>query len=291
MNASLTASCMMRSKLFVPGSRPELFEKAFASSADAVSFDLEDAVSLERKEEARAAIGSYLSQGKRDGKLVVVRVNAVSTSLFAQDVQALTGSSLDIINLPKVESKEDVLKAAELISHHVGILATIETPKGLRRAHEIASAHRRLVGLQIGYADLFSLCGMDRQDKVAVDAVRLAVRFAAAEAFIDAYDGAFLNVQDPAGFRAEAEAARRQGFAGKSCIHPSQIAIANGVFSPSASEIAQAERLLAAAREAAARGVGAFLVDGKMVDTPVIAHAQAIVDLAARIERGVPKNA
>jgi citrate lyase subunit beta/citryl-CoA lyase len=198
---------------------------------------------------------------------------------------------VDVINLPKVESCEDVIRAAEAISRPIGLLATIETPKGLRLAHEIARAHPSMVGLQIGYADLFSLCGIDRRDTAAVQTVRLTVRFAAAEASIDAYDGAFLSVQDQAGFRAEAEAARRHGFAGKSCIHPSQIAIANEVFSPSALEVGQAEKLLTAAGEAAERGVGAFVLDGRMVDAPVIAHAQAIVNLAARIDRGDSKNA
>jgi citrate lyase subunit beta/citryl-CoA lyase len=283
MNASLTASHIMRSKLFVPGSRPELFDKAFVSSCDAVSFDLEDAVALERKAKARSTVGSYLSARKPGGKVVVVRVNAVSSGLFAQDVEAIANASVDIIKLPKVESTNDVIQAAEAISRPIGLLATIETPKGLRLVHEIACAHPSVVGLQIGYADLFSLCGMDRQDATAIQAVRLSVRFAAAEAGVDAYDGAFLNVQDADAFRAEAEAARRLGFSGKSCIHPSQIPIANEVFSPRAKELAGAERILAASREAAQQGVGAFLVDGKMVDRPVVARAQAIVDLAARL--------
>src|SRR5438552_1368115 len=155
MNASFTPSRMMRSKLFVPGSRPELFDKAFASASDAVSFDLEDAVAPERKAEARAAVGSYLSQGRPRVKVVVVRVNAVSTGLFAQDVEAIANSAVDIINLPKVESPEDVITAVETISCPIGLLATIETPKGLRLAHEIARGHPSMVGLQIGYADLF----------------------------------------------------------------------------------------------------------------------------------------
>ena len=274
---------IVRSKLFVPGSRPELFAKAMASACDAISFDLEDAVMPDQKPEARTAVANFLRAGKAKGKVTIVRVNGLSTGLFTDDMEALAGAGVDVINVPKVESREDILAAAHALTGEAGLLATIETPKGLRLAHEIAAAHPRVVGLQIGYADLFGATGMDRRDIAAVTAVRLAVRFAAAEAGVDSYDGAFLNVKDSDGFRTEAEAARRQGFTGKSCIHPSQIALANQVFSPSTQELEGARRVLTAAENAGSRGLGAFLMDGKMVDRPVIARAQAVVALAERL--------
>ena len=281
---------LVRSKLFVPGSRPELFAKAVASACDAISFDLEDAVPPDKKEQARAAVADFLRSGKAHGKLTIVRVNGLSTTLFARDMGALAGTGVDVINVPKVESREELLAAAHSLPGEAGLLATIETPKGLRLAHEIAAAHPRVVGLQIGYADLFGATDMDRQDTAAVTAVRLVVRFAAAEAGVDAYDGAFLNVQDPVGFRAEALAARKQGFAGKSCIHPSQIALANEVFSPVTEEVERARRVLTTAEEAESRGWGAFLVDGTMVDRAVIARARAVVALAERLA-ALPKGA
>ena len=279
---------LMRSKLFVPGARPELFEKAVASAADAVSFDLEDAVAPAKKAEARAAVAAFLAQPPRGRKINVVRVNAVGSDLFAADMDAIFSPHLDIVNLPMVEDVSAIHEAARLlerreapdIAARVRLLVNIETPKGLRKAHELAAAHPRVIGLQIGYADLFEPFGLDRRDQMALSQVRLAVRLAAAEAGIAAFDGAFAAVSDADGYKAECLAARRQGFAGKSCIHPSQIAAANAAFLPDAREIERAKRLVAAAVEAEAKGVAAFIFDGQMVDKPFIAAARAVIALA-----------
>jgi citrate lyase subunit beta / citryl-CoA lyase len=283
----------IRSKLFVPGSRPELFSKAFGTAADALSFDLEDAVVPGKKHEARSAVASFL-RGHEAGseKITIVRVNGLSSGFFLEDVALLAGAGLDLINLPKVESRDDILRAVDAIGEAerssgvdgpIGILANIETPKGLRLALEIATADPRVIGLQLGFTDLSFACGMASQNKIALNAARLAVRFAAAEAGIVSYDGAFVDVKDGEAFRAEAEEARDLGFSGKSCIHPSQIPTANAVFSPSTEEIDHAERLLRAAEEADERGVGAFLHEGKMVDIPIVARARAVKALAAKL--------
>jgi len=281
---------LMRSKLFVPGSRPELFAKAAASAADALSFDLEDAVAKDRKAEARALLAGFLRDPPPDlRKTVVVRVNAVATDLFQADLEAVTVPRLDIVNLPVVEDAAAVVEAAAQLdrlerqasrSQPVGILANIETPKGLRNAAAIAAAHPRVVGLQTGYADLFEPCGIDRADQAALAHIRLTVRLAAAEAGVAAYDSAYPVVKDADGYRAECVAARRHGFAGKTCIHPSQIAIANETFMPSPAEIDRARRILAAAAEAEAKGVGAYVVDGQMIDEPFLISARAIVEFA-----------
>jgi citrate lyase subunit beta/citryl-CoA lyase len=284
---------MIRSKLFVPGSRPELFEKAAASRADALSFDLEDAVSADKKTEARANIAAFLQNTKiLSRKISIVRVNPVSSSLFAADVEAIVGPGLDVINIPKVESREGVLAAVRVIataekaqglSRKITILANIESPKGLRFAAEIATADHRVTGLQIGFKDLLARWGIDSSDRTAQQFIRLQVRLAAAEAGISAYDGAFTGVKDAGAFRAEAENAKRMGFEGKSCIHPSQIPIANEVFAPTIAEIDQARKILEAAENAAARGEAVFTVDGEMVDEPVILSAKAVIELAATL--------
>lgn len=273
---------LMRSKLFVPGSRPELFAKAAASGADAISFDLEDAVAESRKAEARAALSRYLSQaGACAGKGVVVRVNAVGTAHFSEDMRALAGARVDLINLPMVEEPQAIAEAAGFLAgQQARILVNIETPKGLRKAAELATAHPQVAGLQIGYADLMEPLGIDRRDGAALAHIRLAVRIAAAEAGIPAYDGAFAAVNDPEGYRDECLAARRHGFAGKSCIHPSQIETANAVFLPTPAEIEKAQRMIEAADAADRAGVGAYLVDGQMVDAPFVARARAILALA-----------
>jgi citrate lyase subunit beta/citryl-CoA lyase len=279
---------LMRSKLFVPASRPELFAKGLASAADAVSFDLQDAVVNERKAEARSALAAFLRElPAQGGKLVVVRVNAVETSWFADDMDAVVGPWLDLVNLPMVEDASAVADAAAALDRlettgaaRARILVNIETPKALRKAAELAAAHPRVAALQVGYADLLEPFGIDRSDQAALAHIRMTVRLAAADAGVAAYDGAYAVVKDPDGYRAECVAARRQGYAGKSCIHPSQIAIANATFMPTPAEIERARRILAAAAEAEAKGIGAFLVDGQMIDAPFLSGARAIVALA-----------
>lgn len=276
---------LMRSKLFVPGSRPELFAKACGTAADALSFDLEDAVAPGRKAEARAAVGSFL-QGVATGKLVVVRVNAVGTPLFADDMEAVAGGRLDFVNLPMVEDVDAVIAAAGVLDRldaggRIRILVNIETPLGLRRAAALGAAHPRVAGLQLGYADLLEPLGIDRHDPAALAHLRMALRLAAAEAGVAAYDGAYAAVSDTEGYAAECAAARRHGFAGKSCIHPTQVAIANAAFMPTPREVERARRIVEAAARAEADGVGAYLVDGQMVDAPFVASARAMIALAA----------
>src|SRR5262249_41013902 len=162
------------------------------------------------------------------------------------DVAAATRPSVDLVNLPKLESAGDV-RAAEAvlarceaergIARPIGLLLNVESPRGVRIAAELAAAHSRVAGLQLGLGDLFEPFGIDRSDARAVHAVQLAVRMAAAEAGVWACDTVYGRVSDPDGYTREAEAARRLGYIGKSCIHPSQIALANSVFRPSDAEI------------------------------------------------------
>ncbi len=284
----------MRSKLFVPASRPELFAKALAGDADALSFDLEDAVQESRKADARGILEAFLREAaeRPPGKILIVRVNGLTTRHFEADLAAVARPGVDMINLPKPESAEDVRAAAAAlarveaergIGRPIGILANVESPRGLRLALEIATAHPRVVGLQLGLGDLFEPFGIDRADARAVHAMQLAVRVAAAEAGIWACDTVYGAVADPEGFAREAEAARRLGFIGKSCIHPTQVPLANAVFRPTDTEIASARRVVEAARAAERNGVGAFLVDGRMIDIPFVTRAEAILAAARRL--------
>jgi citrate lyase subunit beta / citryl-CoA lyase len=291
MSNEPAVTALMRSKLFVPASRPELFEKALISTADALSFDLEDAVAPSQKPQARANLAAFLRDRPATGKIIVVRINAFGTAEFDADIAALGSVAIDIINLPMTEDPNAVVQAIGRIENnettqHAKFLLNIETPKGLRRAADLAAAHPRVMGLQIGYADLLEPNGIARNDRDALAYIRLAVRLAASEAGIAAYDGAFAAVKDAEGFRAECIAAKHHGFAGKSCIHPSQIAAANAVFMPDADEIAWARKVVAAAIDADASGVGAYLVDGHMIDKPFVERARAVVALADRLQNG-----
>ena len=295
----------MRSKLFVPASRPELFAKAMASAADALSFDLEDSVVPERKADARAALAAWFTSGALGAadsgastaaatprKTIIVRVNGMDTPHFAADIAALALPGVDLINLPKPDSAEAVRTAATALEHAeranyvttpIKLLINIESAKALRIAHELAGAHPRVAGLQLGLGDLFEPLAIDRRETSAIENAMFTLRMAAGEAGVFAYDAAFANLSDAAGFRAEAQLARRLGYLGKSCIHPTQIALANEVFRPGDDEIAHAVKVVAAANAAGAQGVGAYVVDGRMIDGPFVARAFSVVAAAQKM--------
>ena len=289
----------MRSKLFVPGSRPELFAKAVASDADGISFDLEDAVDESMKDEARRSLAQFLrTLAPGHGKTLIVRVNGLGTAHFEADIEAIVGPNLDLVNLPKPESADDVRACADALAiaerragaQPIGILANIESPKAYRLAAEIAVASPRVAGLQVGWGDLIEPLDMDRYNPAMIEALLLHIRIAAGEGGVWAYDGAFANIQDPDGYRREAESSRRLGFLGKSCIHPTQVPIANAVFRPSDVEIAHSLKVVEAAREAAMRGVGAFTVNGRMVDGHFVRRAESVLELARKLNLIAPQE-
>lgn len=283
----------MRSKLFVPASRTELFAKALSGAADALSFDLEDAVEEGQKSRARSDLQAFLGSEAlaASGKVIIVRVNAWNTRHCREDVQAVLGPRLDMINLPMVDDPQQVvelcdwlqvLEAQRGLQRPVGVLANIESPRGLRLAASIAGAHQRVCGLQIGYGDLFGPMGADPTDPEFSQWVRMQVRVAAAEAGVAAYDGAYTNVRDLEGYERSARAAARLGFAGKSCIHPTQVEPANRCFLPTEQAVAHARRVVAEAQRQLDAGVGAFTVDGQLIDGPLIDRAR---ELVARVDR------
>ena len=282
----------MRSKLFVPGARPDLFAKAWAGAADAVSFDLEDAVAEDRKAAARADVAAFLAgrSSIAGGKLAIVRVNAVDSAHFAADMQALAPVRPDLINLPKIESPEQVQAVGALLERLEGgtdgpraprLLLNIETPRGLRRAAAIAAAHPRVAGLQLGLGDLFEPHGVGR-DGANVHAVMFDLAMAAAEAGVFACDGAWPALDDDAGFEREARMAQRLGFVGKSCIHPRQVPLANAVFAIDPDELARARDVVAAADAAGRESRAVFAVAGRMIDAPYLQRARNLVEAAAR---------
>jgi citrate lyase subunit beta/citryl-CoA lyase len=220
-------------------------------------------------------------------------VNAADSVDLDADLDAVVRAGVDVINLPMVECANAVCEVADRVqrleverglAHTIGLLINIESARGLRLAADLALSHRRVVGLQIGFGDLLSPLGIAQEESSAKQHVRLVVRMAAGEAGLPAYDGAFVRIDDPEGYAAEARAARQLVFAGKSCIHPSQVALANAVFRPTTGEIEHALRVVDAAREAGQRGVGAFVVDGRLVDGPFITRAETVVALARRLD-------
>lgn len=271
----------MRSKLFVPGERDELIPKALATGADQVALDLEDAVPAVRKPRAREQVHAFLqgTLAREQAARLIVRVNAVASLEFREDLRVFADAPPVMVNLPKVESAADVQAALDALDRVRGddatsLLCTVETPRGLRLAHEIAGASPRVVGLQLGLVDLFAQAGIDRGDAAAVHAAMFALAMAGAEHGVPVFDSAYPPLHDEAGFRAEALRARALGYAGKSCIHPRQVPWAHAVFTPTAEELARARRIVEAA---ARRGGGVFELDGAMVDAPIIEHSRRVL--------------
>jgi citrate lyase beta subunit len=264
---------MFRSLLFVPGTRPERFDKAIGAGADAVCIDLEDAVPPEDKDRARDLVCAYVANRGDSACAMGVRINGLETEAGRQDVQAIKQLSKlpDFIMVPKAQNAFELETLREEIG--VPVWAVVETIKGLHRAEAIALACSG-GGLLFGGAD-FSLemgVSMDwepllyARGKLVVDAKG---------AMVQMMDVPFLDVNDPDGLRLECERVKALGFSGKACIHPNQVAIINEVFSPTDSEIAWAKRVIQAGL--AADG-NAILLDGKLLDAPVYLRAQRILE-------------
>lgn len=288
----------MRSKLFVPASRPELFVKALNSQADGLSFDLEDSVRSDKKSDARNQLGEFLKTDavRASKKSIIVRVNPMDTPYFMDDITAMVSSGVRIINIPKAESADSVRSAANAVANAekqskcnldsdtpTRLLINIETPKSLRLAFDLASADSRVMGLQLGLGDLFEPYAIQRTQTVAVEQAMFAMAMAAHEAGVPAFDGAYANIADMSGYEHEAKLSHSLGYLGKSCIHPSQIEIANAVYRPSDEEIAFSLKVMEAEHTAQSNSVGAFVVDGKMIDPPFANRARSILKVAKQL--------
>lgn len=267
----------LRSVLFVPGVRPERFDKALASGADAVIIDLEDAVAPGDKDVARAAVVAWLQARAavaplHTTALLLLRVNGVDTPAFADDLTLVHHPAWSGIVLPKVETAASMgaLRGAGVHT----VIPMIETLAGLDAATEIASAPG-VSRLAFGSLDFQADLGMrDALDEELLP-FRAQLVMASRRAGIGApIDGVTTAIDNAEILSADVRRARRLGFAGKLCIHPRQVTLVNTLFAPTPDEIAWATRVVAATD--ATRG-GAVAVDGMMVDTPVLLRAQAIL--------------
>lgn len=272
-------SAIRRSLLFVPGSRPERFDKAAAAGADMVCIDLEDACPPDQKAEARdAALNWIASYG--GPTLPVLRINSLRTVFGLKDLNVLADQQAAdglTLMLPKVESPEDVVIVDELLQNpSFRFIALVESARGIEAASEIARASDRLIGLMLGGADLAA----ELRSEMSWDALfyaRSKLAFAASRTQLDLIDVPWLDVKDQAGLENETLRVAAMGFSCKAAIHPAQVEPINACLSPSAEEIARARKIVDAC---AASSDGALLVDGKLVDRPVLLAAQRIVAFA-----------
>ncbi|MBL4929815.1 HpcH/HpaI aldolase/citrate lyase family protein [Fuscibacter oryzae] len=280
-----------RSVLYIPGSKERALEKAMGLAADAIIFDLEDAVSPEEKPAARALLARVLTDWDFGPRARIVRINGFDTEWGRADADAIStaiagGAKVDAVLIPKVNSAADLDAVAERVPG-ADLWAMMETALGMLNAAEIA-AHPRLKGMVMGTNDLAKELGSRfRTDRLAMQAgLGLCLLAARAHGKV-IVDGVYNAFKDEEGLRAECEQGRDMGFDGKTLIHPAQLDIANAAFAPSPAELDLAHRQIAAYAEAKAAGQGVAVVDGKIVENlhivtanALIAKAQAIAALA-----------
>ncbi|SLN23122.1 HpcH/HpaI aldolase/citrate lyase family protein [Roseisalinus antarcticus] len=271
-----------RSALYIPGSRPRALDKARSLAVDAILFDLEDAVTPPEKTAARATLAEELGKGGYGARARIVRINALDTEWGEADAAAMAAADCDALLLPKVQGPADIDRLAALAPGKP-LWAMMETPASIFNAAAIA-AHPALEGFVLGTNDLAkdlgARVGPGRPElQMALQTCLMAARAAG----IVAIDGVFNAFKDEDGLTAECQQGRDMGFDGKSLVHPAQVAIANGIFGPSAEEIELAERQIAAFAEAEAEGQGVAVVDGKIVENLHVATARAILTRAEAI--------
>jgi (3S)-malyl-CoA thioesterase len=271
-----------RSVLYIPGSKPRALEKARSLAADAIIFDLEDAVAPDEKDRARETLAEALATGGYGARVRIVRVNGLDTPWGTEDVAAMRGAAPDALLLPKVGDPGD-LESLAALAPDLPLWAMMETPEGVLNAAKIA-AHPRLGGLVMGTNDLAKDLGCrSAPDRMPLMTALQTCLLAARAAGVVAVDGVYNAFKDDTGLRAECEQGRALGFDGKTLIHPAQIDIANTVFAPGTEEIAHARRQIAAYEEAEAAGQGVAVLDGQIVENLHVATARATLAKADAI--------
>lgn len=258
-----------------------MFAKVPDRGADAVILDLEDAVPPARKDEARVAVVDHAPALIDAGCTVLVRINGAGTEWFEADLHSGVPEGVTGILLPKVESTAEPEAAARLLAADVAIVAGIETALGVADARH-ALAHARVGAAYFGAEDFIADMGGERTDSNAeVAHARAGVGLAARLADIPMFDMVVTKFDDDDRFRREAAEARALGYAGKLCIHPRQVPLANTAFSPSAADVDRARRLVAAYEAGVRDGFAAIDFDGQMVDGPLAEQSRRVLERAA----------
>ncbi len=285
---------LRRTMLFVPGGNEKIFNKALGLEVDGLILDLEDSVALERKDSAREAVSEIVKGVDFGTKEKVVRINALSTDFGREDIKKIIPGRPDTLLIPKVERAEDVIECDRLISEvekeaelpvgQIGLIALIESPIALYHIENIALAAPRMNGLLFGAADFTRETGGkitgDRQELFyPLMRILLAARIAG----IDALDTPYFDLNDPEGLKRHAEQAKNMGYDGKALIHPSQVEMVNGIFTPTLEEIQWARKVIAAFQSAREAGKGVVQLDGKVIENVHVAGAEKMLKIAARV--------
>jgi len=285
MSEAANAVQARRSFIFVPGFQPEMFPKALTTGADIVCIDLEDAIAPQHKDISRErTMALFQTPQADDGVERIVRINCTRTPEGMADLQAIVAGATPppAIMLPKVKSPDEIKALDEMFDEHdveIRLHAIIETNQGLEAAYEIGQASRRMDAMFFGGVDMAAeLRCRDTWENLLY--ARSRVVHAAAGAGLDVIDVPYLDLENLDGMRREAEAARDLGFSGKGSIHPKQVPILNEIFSPTADEIAHAERIVEAFDKAE---TGLVVVDGKLIEKPVLRSMHRLLAVAERV--------
>ena len=287
---------LRRTVMYAAGNNPSLLQNAGIYGADSVIFDVEDSVSIMEKDSARQLIYHALKKLERVCE-IGVRINHISTPWGYQDLEYLLPAKPDYIRLPKGESGDEIRDIDKIIGKaekdngfeagSIGIMVSIETPKGLRNAYEIASASPRMIAIAIGGEDFAASLKTEKTKGNSITGgrelfvARSLLVLAAREAEVQAIDSVFSDLRDEQTLINEVAMVKELGFDGKSCVNPRQIDIIHSVFTPSDKEINYAHRVLAVFEEALEKNSGVIALDGKMIDMPMVIRAQRVLALAS----------
>ena len=281
--------------MFVPGNNPGMMADAHIYGPDSIMLDLEDSVTMAEKDAARLLVYNALKTIDYGDTEMVVRINPLNTPYGKKDVEAVVKAGVDVIRMPKTETADEVREVEEEILKwetelgcvgRTKIMAAIESALGIVNAYPIATASKRMMGIALGAEDY---CANLKTQRTQGDnpnfgmellLARQTIVVAARAAGIDALDTVYSNLNDMETFRREVELIKALGFDGKSIINPRQIEIINEVFAPKQKDIEKALKILAAIKEAEAKGSGVIAVNGKMVDRPVVIRAERTIQLA-----------
>lgn len=276
--------------LFVPGNDPGKLLNAGIYHPDSIVFDLEDAVSIHEKDAARDLVKNAIKYNEYPCE-IGVRVNHISTPYGYDDLAEILKVCPDFIRLPKAEDEEDIVKVDTLISQaeqkygyepgRIKMILTIETAKGIMNSYKLAIASKRVVAIGIGAEDLTADLKTTRtKTGQEIFFARNYLLLSARAAGIQAIDNVFADVMDIEGFMADVRMGKQLGFDGKSVIHPKHVALVHQIYAPTENEIVKAQQILAAYQQALANKSGVIALNGKMIDGPIVARAERVLQYA-----------
>ncbi len=288
---------MRRSMLFLPGNNPNMLINGSCLGADAVIFDLEDAVSPAEKDAARILVRNTIRYMDFRGCEIIVRINSTDTPYWKQDLDAIVPQRPGLILLPKTGSARDVQEVDAymtkleqelgLAPNTVGLMPLIETALGVENAFAIATAADRVQALFLGAEDLTAdlRCKRTKEGR-EIEYARTRLVMAARAAGVEVYDTPFTDVNDDEGIRVDAAYAKALGFSGKASISPRHVGVINEVFSPTQADIDYAYEVMDAIALAKEQGKGAIALRGKMIDAPIVTRAEQTIAMAQALGLG-----